>query len=174
MDLSSAFSGDRRALRRLCTVYSPRLRAYFLKRGVSHNELDDALQETLTRMLDALSRSRISEQTFEGWLFTTARNVSADILRAIARRPVPTQGTGIEDIAAKDSPNALEIDELRQAVRTEIARLSPYLRTPIVLRHQHDLSYRGIASRLGISENAVGLRLYRARRILQQRLSRYY
>jgi RNA polymerase sigma-70 factor (ECF subfamily) len=43
-------------------------------------------------------------------------------------------------------------------------------REPMLLRHVRDLSYQEIASILGISENAVQVRIFRARQMLRESL----
>lgn len=160
-----AQQGDEIARNELCRLYSPRLAASFGKHGLARESIEDAVQETLMRMIDALDARRINSGRFEGWLFATARNVRVDMIRreSRGRSEHPDQGLS----PAADLPEHAETHRL---VQEAIERLPESLRSAFKLRFDQELSYRAIAAELEISVNAVGLRLYRARKMLQRQL----
>jgi RNA polymerase sigma-70 factor (ECF subfamily) len=64
-------------------------------------------------------------------------------------------------------PSVIEKAELRQLVRDSIARLPENYRTVLLLRDIEELDTQETAQMLGISQNAVKIRLHRARQALQ-------
>lgn len=56
--------------------------------------------------------------------------------------------------------------EMSKAVQQALNKLKPNLRMPLVLKEYGELSYKEIASILGISEGNVKVRVWRAREIL--------
>jgi RNA polymerase sigma-70 factor (ECF subfamily) len=154
----------------MCRAYRPRLRSYFRRHGLEAGSTEDAAQETLRRALEALASKRIREGRVEGWLFSTARHVLVDILRE-RRRSAQTNQT-LDDLAADDdAASRAELEEQRALLKGAVDALPARYREVIRLRHCSELGYREISERVGISVGAVGVRLYRARRMLQRRLA---
>jgi RNA polymerase sigma-70 factor (ECF subfamily) len=164
-----ARSGSARAEGALYERYAPRLRAYYAKQGVDYHSLHDATQETFARFLHALREGRIRPSCVEGWLFATARNVFVDMLRKRSRLPLTRLPA---TLAAFDSrPDKLaEAKDQRRAILRTLRDIPVSLRAPMCLRAYRGLSYREIAERMDISENAVGVRIHRARRLLRDLL----
>src|SRR5262245_46963930 len=101
---------------------------------------------------------------FPGWLFRIAQNTLRDHLRRKARRRrwfLPLED--LDAIAADEAPDALEFQEESARLVEAVRRLPPKYRDPLILRHAQDLSYAEIGKILGLSENAVQVRVFRAR-----------
>ena len=162
--LADCLSGDV-----LCSLYAPRLRRYIEQFGLSDHDADDAVQETLVRFLTVLNDEEKQLSSVGGWLFATARNVCRDVYRARGRCPVDLDG--VADPSGPEARSAAETTELGAALRYSIDSLPESLRAVFVLRHLQSESYARIASRLGMTENAVGTRLLRARRLLRRWLN---
>jgi RNA polymerase sigma factor (sigma-70 family) len=62
-------------------------------------------------------------------------------------------------------------EELRTSVQTALDALPHNLRAPLVFREYGELSYREIGAILGISENNVKVRVFRARDRLHKALT---
>jgi len=62
--------------------------------------------------------------------------------------------------------------ETFECVRSAVRALPAKYREPVVLRYLQELSMSQTSSILGITENALQVRLSRARSLLKQRLSR--
>jgi RNA polymerase sigma-70 factor (ECF subfamily) len=76
---------------------------------------------------------------------------------------------------ADDSPNPEQLfvgTELREIINENLGELSPLLRTAFVLREVHGYSTGEAAKRLGVTENTLKARLWRARHQLAERLGR--
>lgn len=126
-----------------------------------------------------------SRAKFSTWLYRVTVNASLDILRSRKFTPVSIDqesgpaGSGkgaLKDKLPDSKSNLrqiLEREELAVLVRREIDQLPEKFRAPLLLYQFEDMSYREIASILGLSEKAVERRLYHAREILRQFLTVY-
>jgi RNA polymerase sigma-70 factor, ECF subfamily len=137
----------------------------------------DVVQETFLSAFRAI-------QGFDGhsqlstWLHRIAVNAALMRLRARQRRAEQSiepllprfaeDGHHAEPVMSwTDCPEqALEQWQLRQVVRTAIGELPDSYRTVILMRDIEGLSTQEAADVLGISENALKLRLHRARQAL--------
>ena len=76
-------------------------------------------------------------------------------------------------LSSDDSPDQAVIkSELIASVKKAISKLPHDLRTAILLYEYDDLSYEEISSVLGCSVKAVEMKLYRARKLFKELLSR--
>lgn len=124
----------------------------------------DIAQETLWRLWRhhvAHPRDPVSE----AWVFTVARRILVDEHRRSVRAPtmVPLDQAETRPAEGADAEQGL-------VVWAEVAKLPPKEREALVLFYYEDWSIRQVADCLGISENAVALRLMRARARLAQTL----
>jgi len=159
-------SGDTTALVR--RHYGP---VYGLVLRFLRNEADarDAAQETFTRAISHL-RDFDSRKSFRGWLFAIAANHVRDLLRR--RRQLPLDADTQEqvpDLSLPDEPLLLRED--RDRIVAAVDRLPFDLKLVVTLHYQKDLSSPEIAEALGVSVNAVRLRLFRALAALRKELS---
>ncbi len=149
------------------------LRGWFRGRVKDPDLTDELCQESLLRAIRRLSGLR-DLALFPGWLYRIAENTLRDHLRAKLRRKkvvfTPLLEEEVQPAApafdSRDPEKAEETERLLSAIR----ELPPKLREPLLLRHSRDLPYREIAAILGIRENAVQVRIFRARRLLRQKL----
>lgn len=174
-------AGDPAAFEQLVRHDTPRLLS--VARRILNNE-DDA-REAVHQAFIAAYKARAQ---FQGdaqpstWLHRIAVNKSLDVLRARQRR----SEDAIDDLLPRFLPNghhterfavwpALDagIDRARQAavVRDAIGRLPESFRLVLLLRDIEELSTDEAATALGITPNAVKLRLHRARLALRTLLA---
>ncbi|MDX2120135.1 MAG: sigma-70 family RNA polymerase sigma factor [Gemmatimonadota bacterium] len=140
-------------------------------------DADDLVQETFLR-------AHRSWQTFRpgtacrAWLFTICRNLHYSTRTREARMD-PVSDADLEALAAaalhssaKESGLGDVFDrfDLRDAVRREIEKLPPATREVVVLVDIEDWSYEDTARALEIPIGTVRSRLFRGRRVLQERL----
>ena len=74
---------------------------------------------------------------------------------------------------ADDGPNPEQVyagTEIREIINENLEELSPLLRTAFVLREVHGYSTCEAAKKLGVTENTLKARLWRARHQLAERL----
>jgi len=158
----AAQAGRRGARTELHDHYLPRVRAFLARRGARGADLQDAVQETFLRAMQAIHAKTVTPERFHGWIFTVARNVWADMLRrrekdqGTPRDPEPaTPAEVLNDLALWEAVDALP---------------EPYRET-LLLSLRDGLSGKEIAERLHISLDNVYTRLFRAREMLRKLLS---
>jgi len=125
---------------------------------------EDLTVETFWRMYRARTRFN-PEGNGAAWLRRIATNAALDHLRH-AKRQVPLP----EDLPADPAPDSAVQSETRQAIQHALAQLSPRLRVVAQLGLVEDEPYNEIAAALGISLNAVKIRMFRAVRVLRKKL----
>ncbi len=150
------------------------LRSYLRGKFAAHLEIDDLIQETYARLLQAREQTQL--RSTRGYLFTIARNVALDAFRR--RRVLVIDGVAELDLlpVLEDRPgiaDAVARDQELQLLAEAIQALPERCRQVITLRKLHGLSHREIAQRLGITENTVNAQVaigvLRLRDLLQAR-----
>jgi RNA polymerase sigma-70 factor (ECF subfamily) len=144
---------------------------YGLARRLLGNPADarDAAQETFTRAIGHLGDFD-RRSSFRTWLFAITANHIRDLLRRKKQLPLdPTTEESLPVLTLPEDPIFLRED--RDRVQAALDRLPFDLKIVVTLQFQQDLSYREIAQTLGISVNAVRIRIYRALAALRKELS---
>lgn len=136
----------------------------------SRHDAEDLVQETFTRVL---SRPRLlrDEASELAYLMRVLHNTFLSGLRDASRRPravVALEDVQVLDWHATQAPQqALEIGEIYAA----IAELPERYRLPLVAVDLLGLSYGETGRSLGVREATVATRLFRARRLVVDRLN---
>jgi RNA polymerase sigma-70 factor (ECF subfamily) len=135
-----------------------------------HEAAEDLLQETMLRAwrkMDDLPDDAVSVRR---WLFTVARNLSIDAVRARMARPVEVYG----DDGVWTAPVGDEVDRLvdRELLREALLRLTEQQRSVLVALYCRDASVAETATGLGIPEGTVRSRSFYALRTVRDMLSR--
>jgi len=129
--------------------------------------VDDLCQDILLRAFRGFHKLRDPDR-FPAWLYRIATNVLRDHIRRAVQRRQEAHVTEIElptnDPAAHGIDRQEDVDE---AIR-EVLELPPKYREPMLLRHVDELSYAEISRILGVSTNAVQVRIFRARERLRR------
>jgi RNA polymerase sigma factor (sigma-70 family) len=136
------------------------LRAYLRNQFPGHPDIDDLVQETYARLLQA--REQTTLRSPKAFLFTTARNAALDFFRR--RKVVAIDGIAeIENLSVlEDKPSVADSichDQELQLLAEAINALPNRCRQVITLRKLHGLSHREIATKLGIAENTVNAQI---------------
>jgi RNA polymerase sigma factor (sigma-70 family) len=128
----------------------------------------DATQETFARAFAHL-RDYDSRRSFRNWLFAILANHVRDLLRRRRQLPLDAADETLPDLALPDAPILRRED--RDRMLAAVDRLPFEWKIVVTLKVQQDLSGPEIADALGISVNAVRIRLYRALAALRKELS---
>lgn len=128
---------------------------------------EDCVQETFLRAWrsrDSFDSQRGSERT---WLFTIARSVIADVLRARTRTVPLIAGEPSEQIPAVGPSDPLE----RLGLAEALAALSDDHRVVVEAVHIEGVSYAELSDRLGIPVATLRTRAFYALRSLRTHLT---
>lgn len=178
-------AGDSSAYDDLVRAYSPRMLAVTRRLLNSEDDAKDAVQDAFLSAFRGLAN-------FEGgallstWLHRIAVNAALMKLRTRKRKPersietlLPVyleDGHHAENFQEWNLPadKAMMRAEQRAVVRQCIGELPDNYRTVLILRDIEELDTDEVAERLGVTPNAVKIRLHRARQALRTLLDPHF
>ncbi len=175
--------GDEESYEALVRHYSGAMLA--VARRVLRHEEDarEAVQDAFMQVFRAIGHFR-AEARLSTWLHRIVVNAALMRLRVASRRPEAS----LDDLLPQfdeaghhadtvrplpmSAEDALQSAQTRAVVRRCIEQLPAPQRAVVLLRDLHELSTAEAAAVLGISENAVKIRLHRAHQALRSLLAR--
>jgi RNA polymerase sigma-70 factor (ECF subfamily) len=168
---------DASALREVVAAFQERITSVVAGMLRDRDAVDDVVQETFVKAYYRIGSFQ-GDSGLYTWLYRVAVNLAKDHVKRHKRRPaLPLDAAGPQEasLPAAETPplERVEQRERRLAVREAIAALPPKFRSVLVLREIEGLRYEQIAKILDISQGTVESRLFRARRRLVARLSRW-
>ena len=174
--------GDEDALETLFTRHKRTLFQTALRLLGNAEDAEDALQDGLLSAYRNLKRFEGRSQ-FSTWL--TRIVINAALMRRRSKKvrtamsldePPREDELAPSERFADDGPTpeqTYQRTELRQLIGENLDELSPLLRTAFILREVEGFSTGEAASQLGVTENTLKARLWRARQQLASRLSKH-
>ncbi len=160
-------------------TFRPKIHRY-LTRLVGESEAEDLTQEVFVRVSRALRTFR-GESQLSTWIYRIATNAATDKMRSPSfrqdvRKNSLDDSSAIEcaDVWMREETSSLEQRLLRkeryQCFRKFVANLPASYQSVIVLSELGELTNNEIAEILGVSLDAVKIRLHRGRETLLQEL----
>lgn len=136
---------------------------------ILHNRADaeDLAQETFIRALDRLHTFDL-EREFSPWIRRVAANLCLNHIES-HKSTAPLDEERDED-KTQSPGEQVEVRERSEQIRSALASLPPHYRLVVELRHYQELSYDEIASELNIPLSDVKSHLFRARKLLAEKL----
>lgn len=131
----------------------------------------DVCQESFLKALRSASLLK-DPAKFPAWLYRIAQNTLRDHLRRRTRTRKRLLFTGdpeVLEVPAADK-DEVELEDETQRLLVAVRALPPRYRDPLLLLYSRDSSYAEIGRILGLSENAVRVRIFRARKLLKREL----
>jgi len=140
----------------------------------TYEEAEDLTQEIFLKVFRSLSTFD-QRANFQTWLISVSRNYCIDRYRSGRRdREIFAREVNAADVQAEapgPSPHArVELQDRVALLREALRGLSTPLRTAVLLRDIHELSYQEIASQLGVAEGTVKSRINRGRSELAKQI----
>lgn len=134
-------------------------------------EAEDRSQEAFLRAYQRLDTFDV-ERPFGPWIRRVAANVCLNHLqnRQPARLPLDDEHDLPQERTTDHPERALERRERADAVRQALLQLPPHFRAVIELRHFQDMDYAEMATALNLPLNTVKSHLFRARKLLAEKL----
>jgi len=166
--------GDEEALDELMARWTPRLGNYLQRFTGSEADAMDLLQETFLAVYRARERYRPSAR-FSTWVFGIARNLARQKWRWRRRHPevawdAEQQQADPRWLSEETPYSELKAAERAAEVRQAVLSLPSLLREAIILSEYEDLPHAEIARILRCSPKAVETRIYRAKKVLREKL----
>lgn len=174
-----ALAGDETAFRSIVERYGDRVLRFCRSRLWSDEEAADAAQDVFLRVYRSLPRYRLGE-SFPAWLFAIAANrvrsrrskLGTENLRVERAALEAAVSEGGAETSAADPALLAERSAAAEELRRRVAELPEELRRPVELYYFAELSVADCAAALGLGEEALKSRLFRARKRLRQSLDR--
>ena len=166
-----AQAGDRAAFDDLVRRYRARIYALSLHLTGSRSEADDITQDVFTRAYQQL-HTFAGRSEFFTWLYRIAVNRSLNARRDTARRRTrglddPRVQAAVAVDAYGDPRRAAELRQTYARLVAALDRLSPTLRSTVVLVSLQGLSHDEAAAVLGCPAGTVAWRIHEARNQLR-------
>ena len=133
-------------------------------------DAEDLTQEAFIRAYDRLDTFDL-DRPFGPWIRRVAANQCLNRLQQSKVADVPLDEERDEAAEARPEPAHEQIEQA-EAVRAAILALPPHYRAVIELRHFQEMSYEEIAATVNIPLSDVKSRLFRARKMLADKLVR--
>ena len=165
--MASYQAGDLASFDQLYAMLLPPVQGYLRRQARDLEGAGDLVQETFLQIHRARHTYDPAYPVMP-WVIAIARHVWLMQRRAAARRPQPA-GELVDEMTVGARGEAAAYAE-RSAVRDALAALSADRRKPLVWHHLWGFSFREIAARLGIREDAAKLRSSRGMSELRRRL----
>ena len=162
-------AGDGAAWEEIVRTYSRRIYNLAFRFTSRADAAEDLTQEVFIRVYRSLEQYDPKQGDLQNWLMRLARNLIIDDYRRRQRAPQDAHAEDIEDhtyhlrSAGGSAQRELERQEIGKQVQAAIDRLSPDLRTCVILRDIEELSYQEIVDLLQIPEGTVKSRINRGR-----------
>ncbi len=175
------FQSKRKQFEELTKPFGQDIYRLALWRLSNQQDAEDVVQETFLRAYRSFHTFQ-SGTNAKAWLTKISLNVINDLLKKKIRQPdtvsFDIEGDEIESlqsdsISLQDPALQLMMNEFDPALLLALRKLPVSLLYPLLLRELEDLSYEEIASILAIPTGTVMSRLFRARRIVRDRLTEH-
>lgn len=135
-------------------------------------EAEDMTQETFLRAHDRLG-TYDADRPFGPWIRRVGANLCLNTIKRRQLTMLPLdEGLEGSTTRVEERPEVARVyAERSEAIRDAILELPVQYRVVIELRHFFDMSYREIAEAVGLPLSDVKSHLFRARKLLAERLS---
>jgi RNA polymerase sigma-70 factor (ECF subfamily) len=171
--VDKAQRGDGSALADLCAVVAPRVAAYMRRQLRNASDAEEATQDVLLKVIEALPRYHGVGEGFGAWTFAIARNHAIDYRHRQSRTTAiaPADMARAADAVSLCAEPRPPCDEHR-VLHDLIAPLSKLHREILTLMYEFDMSPDQVGVMLGRSAASVRQEHGRARAKLLEKVER--
>ncbi len=168
--IEKAKNGDDAAFNRIVQAYRKRILGTIGRLIRKPEDVEDIGQEVFVRLYYSLDQLR-SPEVFEPWLYRLTVNAAYDYLRRQRKRPesrmsdLSEQQVVMADASAggKHQIEELRRTKIRETVHSLLEKVSNEDRILLMLKEVEGLSLKELEKIYKIKENALKVRLFRAR-----------
>lgn len=165
--IQRARRGDAEAFGGLVTRYQTSVFNVCYRMTNERREAEDLAQETFIRIYSRLDKFDIQRE-FGPWVRRAAANLCLNHLEAQRSTNVLDDERDADEIQRPET--IYEVRERSEQIRDALASLPPHYRAVVELRHYQEMSYDEIATQLCIPLSDVKSHLFRARKLLAEKL----
>jgi RNA polymerase sigma factor (sigma-70 family) len=152
---------EEEAFAEFANIFGPKLRAFFITRGLRAAEAEDLAVSSITDICLRIEKYAEQEDgSFESWVYTLARNFLVDWHRSRPQvEPLPLQLPAPEPVEGRTETRRVALVAVREAIET----LSDTDQMILTLRHlEEERSFSEIGQILGIEPGTARTRHSRA------------
>ena len=168
--IEKARKGDDAAFNQIVAVYLKRIMGTIARLLGRPEDVEDVAQEVFVRLYYSLDQLR-SPEVFEPWLHRLTKNAAYDYLRRQKRRresrmaDLSEQQVTMADASAGGKLQTEEVrrTKIRELVHSLLGKVSEEDRVLLMLKEVEGLSLKDLEKVYKVSENALKVRLFRAR-----------
>ena len=168
--IEQARAGDDAAFNQIVSAYRRRILGTVLRLTGRPEDVEDVAQEVFLRLYFSLNQLKAAE-VFEPWLYRLTVNAAYDYLRRQRRRRESRMADLSEEAVIMADAEAGEKAEseaqrqgrIREFAQELLAGVSDEDRGLLVLKEVEGLSLKELELVYGVNENALKVRLFRAR-----------
>ncbi|MGA1994935.1 MAG: sigma-70 family RNA polymerase sigma factor [Bryobacteraceae bacterium] len=168
--IARAQQGDAAAFNEIVSVYRKRILGTITRLIARTEDVEDVAQEVFVRLYFSLDQLR-TPKVFEPWLYRLTVNAAYDYLRKQRRRhefrmsDLSEQQVMLADAAAggKADQEEQQKKRIREAVDSMLGAVSEADRILLMLKEVEGLSLKELEKIYKVNENALKVRLFRAR-----------
>jgi RNA polymerase sigma-70 factor (ECF subfamily) len=168
--IKRAQQGDASAFNEVVTAYRKRILGTIARLITRPDDVEDVGQEVFLRLYFSLGQLR-SPEVFEPWLYRLTSNAAYDYLRKQRRRQESRMADLSEQqVMVADALAGSKLDhedrrkqQLRETVESLLGAVSEEDRVLLLLKEVEGLSLKELEAIYQVKENALKVRLFRAR-----------
>jgi RNA polymerase sigma-70 factor (ECF subfamily) len=180
-DMERLAAGSDSALDALMERHAGPVFQFLFRMLDDEEDANDLAQETFVRIYR--HRDRYDGGKFTTWLYTIAGNLARNEYRRRSRHPnvsfqgeTEPNGGSLSDVLPSGDPGpaaSIQDEERHHAVRAAVQKLPDDLKEALILCEWEELSAAEAAAVLNTTARGIESRLYRARKLLKERLKRW-
>ena len=171
VDLAARAAVDPSAFAAIYDHYFPKIYNYVRYRVQDADITDDLTSHIFERALANIASYRPQKAPFGAWLFTIARNIVQDHYRSVRfRHWLPLDRAAAHPSVDPLPEDAVEDRDVTARVLQAIRHLAPREQDLIAMKFSSNMENKEIAQVVGLSENNVGVILFRALRQIRDLL----
>ncbi|UZQ85339.1 sigma-70 family RNA polymerase sigma factor [Thermoclostridium stercorarium] len=173
MIVERCLNGDTDSFEYLVTKYKKLVYSIALRFFNDPHLAEDVTQEVFFKAYRKLYMYD-TNMKFSAWISRIAHNTCIDTLRKNKNYSVSAEENPVVEDTAEAADEILVRKEKKHWLEEQIRVLKPDYKTPLLLFHQAGLSYEEIAKTMNVPLSIVKNRIYRARKMLKEKMAEYY
>lgn len=150
---------DRAAFRVVFDHFAPRIKAYIIKLGCTHQQAEELTQETMAKVWNKAGQFDATKAAPSTWIFRIARNLRIDAFRRENHPEFDENDPSLHPMEEGSADTLIEQNQSARQLHAAMADLPEEQMQLLRLSFFQDMSHGAIADQLGIPLGTVKSRL---------------